>query len=190
MSLHYPPVRARRVEIKLDYEDAVYAGYRRESPNTTPVAAAWPRRHGAGGHRGDGDLGRSRRPLNRDHSSKRASLSLAAGSSLCRAVAPGSTFRPFRKGSSWSWRPAGISIEVFDTAIGGRLLLRRGIPTFDPASLPPSANGRSRLVAGLPHRGALDGGYTARTETRGSRRLVGGHRPRAASVEIGASDLC
>ena len=39
LALHHPPVRARRVEIQLDYEDAVYAGYRRESPNATPVAS-------------------------------------------------------------------------------------------------------------------------------------------------------
>ena len=38
LTLHHPPVRARRAEIQLDYEDAVYAGYRREYPNATPVA--------------------------------------------------------------------------------------------------------------------------------------------------------
>jgi AcrR family transcriptional regulator len=38
LALDHPPVRVRRLEVLLGYEDAVYTGFRRESPNATPHA--------------------------------------------------------------------------------------------------------------------------------------------------------
>lgn len=38
LALEHPPVRVRRLEIFLGYEDVVYAGFRRESPEASPVA--------------------------------------------------------------------------------------------------------------------------------------------------------
>ena len=38
LALDYPPVRLRRLEVLLAFEDAVYAGYRRESPTATRPA--------------------------------------------------------------------------------------------------------------------------------------------------------
>lgn len=39
LALEHQRVRVRRLEILLAFEDAVYAGFRRESPGATPVAA-------------------------------------------------------------------------------------------------------------------------------------------------------
>jgi AcrR family transcriptional regulator len=38
LALHHPPVRIRRLEVLLGFEDAVYTGFRRESPDATPPA--------------------------------------------------------------------------------------------------------------------------------------------------------
>jgi AcrR family transcriptional regulator len=38
LALDHPPVRIRRLEVLLGFEDAVYTGFRRESPDATPPA--------------------------------------------------------------------------------------------------------------------------------------------------------
>ena len=38
LALNHPPVRVRRLEVLLGFEDAVYTGFRRESPDATLAA--------------------------------------------------------------------------------------------------------------------------------------------------------